>query len=271
MRIIILLLVLGYCTFATAQQRDNKSVGFVYFEDNFDWLTPEVGYTEDAGMVVKRALVDYVGSAMSGKHLAKDTYTMTWNDKKALPQNRELFINSGWTNIKTQIPNGKWYGTPIRVNQGAIFLEGDMRVNQRTSNIESPSLCKRDEDTKYPTIPAQAGIEVGKSVDVVVTITATALWDKRNSKESKWVKSLDYMTITVVNDGTIENSSDKSTTVQIGAWNQWKEMKFNVFGATCDTKIIISTHNWTPNPSEYTPNSLYISGMKVERAKMSKR
>lgn len=261
---------------------DNKPAGFVYFDDNLDWISPEMGNTVKDPKVL---LPNFVGDAMAGKPQT-DIRSMKWGNSAMIPANKAVLDNSGWTNILTAVPNGKMYPTEMRLQTSAVFIQGDMYANNRVSNIESPNLSRRPNNLMYPTLPAQEGITPGKKVDVVVTVSVAALDYNFHQDVFYTGKSLDYITITVQNQGTINNKEDKSSTVQIGAWNEWKELSFSVFGVTNETKILVSSHYYlpgvpvyVPNPSswvsnaetqsKFIPNCLFLNSLKVTKAEAS--
>lgn len=234
--VLLAVMALFLAPLANAQGKDKKNAGYVYFEDDMSWLTEEFGTTDVP-------VIDYVGTKCQYRR------GLGWNKGVMAPGPKGTLKQSRWSNPLMPV-----YPTPVHMCIGGVELGTTNQDEKRPSNILSPKLCKYEYNPSFSTIPAQNGIEEGQKVDVLATITVTAL-HHGNKRDH------DGVTVTVLNGGTINNKSDVSASFKIGTWNEWKDISFNIYGATSETQIMISNEIVTKL------HRILFSGLKVEKPK----
>ena len=152
MRKIALTLVSIFCLTAVinAQSKavdDGKPAGFVYFEDNFNWITADWGTS------------DYIGGDYEGTETRMDLVAANY---------KPIIKASGWTSSMRYTYLRLGYIKMSRLKDG--------------SDLISPKL-KAFSNSEFPMLPNRVGIEDGKTVNITVSFDATAYRGVRGNRD----------------------------------------------------------------------------------------
>jgi len=137
-----------FSTIINAQVKDDgKKAGFVYFEDNFDWIKADWGTS------------DYIGGDYEGNEVRMDLVAADY---------KPILMASGWkTSLRfTYLRLG--YIKMSRLKDG--------------SDIISPKL-KPFSNKEFPMLPNRAGIEEGKTVNITVSFDAAVYRGVRGNRD----------------------------------------------------------------------------------------
>ncbi len=197
---------------------DNRPEGWLYYEERFDWITPDFAQPKAA------PLVDFIGIFQAEGRIASTgpRYDRTGSDQGVYP----------WTVTDFWQPSGWAHQT-----KNAIYLcDGYFQMGSAggEADIVSPRLNRYKPEN--PALSERAGIPIGKRVNLRVSFDASTFVSATGVEDNAVLR------IEVLDQGTVgsRDPGSKSVVVEVDSYNAWKNYAVTVFDASAETRLKFS-------------------------------